>query len=212
MLREPIIDVSHRVFCGPRAIAVLTGVPVSRIEKMFRRIRSEWARRTSRDHTIRPLLVRGVYNGEAIKVLARLGCTVTPLQTLEPTIGRFIEDTRTLGLPCLVNVTHHYAVTFKGECSDMTAARPAKRVIKAWTVQAPAVPRYTTGAPITAKVSKPAPDIRSERAARIQMRIVQWERKAKRAATALRKLRRQAAYYERALSQTSMAVKPSQDN
>ena len=43
--------------------------------------------------------------------------------------------------------------------------------------------------------AKPPVDLQAERAARIAARIVTWERKRKRAETALRKLRRQAKYY-----------------
>lgn len=49
------------------------------------------------------------------------------------------------------------------------------------------------------KPEKPKPDPRSQKHARILARIETWERKRKRAETALKKLRRQANYYERAL-------------
>lgn len=45
---------------------------------------------------------------------------------------------------------------------------------------------------------KPARDVVAERAARIEARIAAWETKRKRAETALRKLRRQRAYYRKA--------------
>jgi uncharacterized membrane protein YjjP (DUF1212 family) len=47
------------------------------------------------------------------------------------------------------------------------------------------------------KADKAKPDLRSERLARIVERIARWETKAKRADTALRKLKRQRARYER---------------
>jgi hypothetical protein len=48
--------------------------------------------------------------------------------------------------------------------------------------------------------AKTKPDAKRLRAARIAARLKAWEAKRKRAETALRKLRRQAAYYERQLA------------
>lgn len=47
------------------------------------------------------------------------------------------------------------------------------------------------------KPEKPKPDLREVRRLRIIQRIATWQTKAKRAATALKKLRRQQKYYER---------------
>jgi hypothetical protein len=46
---------------------------------------------------------------------------------------------------------------------------------------------------------KPKLDIRLVRAKRIEQRLIEWERRAKRANTALKKLRRQMKYYEQEL-------------
>jgi hypothetical protein len=60
-LFHPVRDVSadrRGPYCGPSAVAFLTGVPVSRIEKMFRRIRGGW-----RDELGRRKTVKGKYAG-----------------------------------------------------------------------------------------------------------------------------------------------------
>lgn len=49
------------------------------------------------------------------------------------------------------------------------------------------------------KAEKPKTDVQAERHRRILARIAAWEAKAKRAATALKKLNRQRAYYDRTL-------------
>ncbi len=70
---EPIVDVDHRPYCGPLAIARLTGVPVSRIEKMLRR------NRYGRYRDASALPIKGTINAEVINVLQGLGCKVEKL-------------------------------------------------------------------------------------------------------------------------------------
>lgn len=200
MLHEPIIDVKHTVYCGPRAIAVLTGVPVSRIEKMLRRCR----RSGYKSSDGRTLPIKGTQTGEVIKVLKRLGCKITPMKrvaTMNTTLGALIEDTVELSAPCLVWVTGHFCVTFKGKCSDGIVRRN-RWVISAWRVEAPAEPKFTTGAPVRQRKPRAPRDLQAERHARVLVSIKRWEGKLKRAGTALKKLRRQARYYERAVSRS----------
>jgi hypothetical protein len=62
----------------------------------------------------------------------------------------------------------------------------------------------TLKTPARAPRAKPsADDVRRQKYARILARAKAWESKRKRAETALKKLRRQAAYYERTLSTTA---------
>jgi hypothetical protein len=81
--------------------------------------------------------IKGTFNGEVIKVLRLLGCKVETHPSHEKTIGRFIEDTKFLSVPLLVNVTGHYCVTFKGQCSDFTIGRPKTKVWLAWRITQP---------------------------------------------------------------------------
>lgn len=63
-------------------------------------------------------------------------------------------------------------------------------------------------APQREPVTAPAPtrDLKAEKLLRIESRIVAWERKAKRAQTALRKLNRQRSYYQRVTGQTNATI------
>lgn len=201
-LFAPIVDAGHVPYCGPTAIAALTGVPVSRIEKMIRRCR----RGGYRDSAGRKIAIKGSYPWEVIKVLKRLGCKVTAMKDPESTFGRFCADTAHINAAFLVRVTGHFMAAFKGTFCDTSNLEPvpvdgynkaARRVIQAWRVEAPSSPMYTIDDPIMtpARPAKPKPAIREVRAARVAERIKAWEAKRKRADTALRKLRRQARYY-----------------
>jgi len=193
MLHDPIVDVTHTVYCGPKAIAILTGVPVSRIEKMLRRCRSD----KGRDSRGRKIPIRGTYSSQVVKVLRRLGCKVEEISHCEPTLGRFITDTNTFKAPCLVMTRNHFTVTFDGKCYDHYAGKPTVRVVRGWRVEAPATPKFTCGAPAPARKPKPARDLRAERHAKVMARIKRLETKIKRATTALKKAQRQARYYQR---------------
>ena len=182
-------------YCGPRAIAHLTGVPLSRAEHMIRRIRHGY-----RDRNGRRLPVKGTYKWEVKKVLERLGCKVTKVNFIWLSLGEFLEDTKHLDHTYLVNVTGHYTVAHKGIQTD-TNLRPKRRVKNVWIVEAPTVPRYRVDDPIGRKPrpSKPKPDIQSVYQ-RTLAKIKVWQAKVKRGQTALRKLNTTRKYYERLLS------------
>jgi hypothetical protein len=163
-------------------------VPVSRIDKMLRRKRREWSKRQRK----RP--VQGVFNSEAITVLERLGCKLEKLVIVEPTLGRFADDTAAFGAPCLVNVINHYVVTYQGKWNDTTGSN--KRVQQAWKVTAPAQPKYTSGIVHRLRKPKEKRDLRAERYGNVLAKIKRWESKLKRANTELKKLLRQKRYYE----------------
>jgi hypothetical protein len=201
----PVIDVNRRVYCGPYAIAVLTGVPVTRIEKMLRRRRKGW-----RDDLGRKLPIKSAGNTECIRVLETLGCKVERVSDLQPTLGAFCRDREFVSLTYLVNVTDHYVVVHKGTyCDSGTRGVPKPiadagscarwKVHKAWVVTAPERPRYTIDDPIVAapRPKKPKPDLREQRMAALAAQIKRWETKEKRAKTALKKLRPKLARYQR---------------
>jgi hypothetical protein len=187
---EAVVDVDHRAYCGPRAISILTGVSVSQIERMLRR-----KRRGYRDRRGRKIPIRGTHPWEVIKVLKHLDCKVERMPVIENTIGRFCEDTKHLDVPFLVEVTGHFLVVHRGTMSDKNP-RPTRRVEQAWKVTAPAEPKLHK--PPAPQPQKPKPDIKQVRHQRLLQRIKQWETKRKRAENALRKLKRQVKYYERA--------------
>lgn len=192
---QPVIDnKTGRAWCGPAAIAILTGVPNSRIEKMLKRGRKGWGNRP----------IKGTYNHEVIRVLKRLGCKVQELKNLESTICKFADDVRHAGA-YLVNVTNHYMVTCAGVLADNShpTGVPAEQygrtrhVQRAWKVVAPALPRFTIDdALVASRPAKPKMDIKLRRVNKVTASIKRWERKEKLAKTKLKKLRRQLAYYK----------------
>lgn len=186
-------------YCGPTAVAALTGVPVGRIENMIRRKR----RGGYRDRNGRRMPVRGTYTWEIVRVLKRLGCKVEKMADTESTFGRFCDDTAHMSTAFLVEVTGHFMAVHRGMFVDTSHREPTtaagyakatRRVKLAWRIEAPAVPKYTTAeAPV--REPKPKPDIRTVRAARVAKRLDAWIVRRKRADTAIRKLTRQARYY-----------------
>lgn len=196
MLHQPIIDTNHRPFCGPLAIATLTGVPISRIEYMIRRCRKGKEGKQA---------VRRVWSSEVKIVLRRLGCKITPRAVSGFTLGSFIEDTKHTSATYLVNVPGHFLVTHKGTTAEYgtlhaTPDRPQRRVRMVWKIEAPAVPKYSAADLLPTppkRAPKPKPDIKQVRYQRVLARIKQWEAKEKRAKTALKKLQESRRYYEK---------------
>jgi hypothetical protein len=197
-LHIPINDVKHRAYCGPIAASALTGVPVSRIEMMIRR-----RRRGYRDSKGRRRPIKGTYSGEILCALQVLGCKWEPFKTREPTFGRFCEDTAHINATFLVEVTGHFMAVYRGTFCDTSHLQPTpvegypkakRRVRRVWRIEAPAEPQAGAYVP-PVRETKPKPDLRTVRAARVAARIKSWTTKRKRAETALRKLRRQARYY-----------------
>lgn len=193
---KPVLDLKHTPYCGPAAVAILTGVPLSRIEKMLKRGRKGWGNKP----------VKGTYNWEVRRVLERLGCKVEELKKPESTIAKFADDVRHAGA-YLVNVTNHYMVAYAGTIADNanpeggpaeTYHRGARRVQRAWRVTAPALPRFTIDdALVASRPAKPKMPIQLQRVNKVIAGIKRWERKEKLAKTKLKKLRRQLAYYRK---------------
>jgi len=202
-LFKPIIDVPRTAYCGPSAVAILTGVPVSRIEKMIRRIRGGY-----KSYDGRKIPIKGTYAGECIKVLKRLGCKVKPFEFTfaKGTFAKFVEDTRYAGT-FLVEVTDHFMTCSGGMIADSGYHDPMpiedykkgqRRVQRAWKVIAPVMPKYTIEDRIAAvREPKPKRDIKAIRAEKLQADIKRWERKEKLAKTKLKKLRAKQKRYEK---------------
>ena len=153
-----------KAWCGPAAISMLTGTPISKIEKMVRRIRNENSLSSQKEYK-KP--VKGMLNQETLKVLKRLGAKVTIRDALiktviQPsviripdqwmlllearypqTLATFVEDTKFEKYPYLINVRSHYMVSYKGKVADNnhvipvkpSKARPKRRIYNAWQVR-----------------------------------------------------------------------------
>lgn len=206
----PVIDAKRRrgPYCGPTAIALLTGVPYSRIEKMIRRKRGA----SAKDVDGRNIPIKGTYPWEVRRILKLLGCKVTPVKVAPAgattPLSRFVDDYRYAGT-YLVEVTGHFMVCEKGLIADTTHqlpipiekyARSTRRVQAAWKVDAPALPKYSLeGERLLAEAAvarrKPKKDPQKKRAENALKLLKTWERKEKLAKTKLKKLRAQVKRY-----------------
>ena len=113
-------DVGHKhVYCGPGAIAIVTGQPVSKIEKMIRRYRNEITRQynQTRRYSIKAQ-IKSMYNHEVRTVLKRLKVKVNTLYPSIQTLRQFVDDTQYEKYPYIVQVTGHYVVTYRGRVMD----------------------------------------------------------------------------------------------
>lgn len=197
-LFKPVLDLppGRTPWCGPAAVAILTGVPHSRIVKMLKRGRKGWGNKP----------IKGAYRWEVVRVLKRLGCKVEELKNPESTLAKFADDVRHAGA-YLVNVTGHYMVSHAGTIADNASpegmpaeaySRGARRVVHAWRVIAPALPKFTLDDALAAsQPAKPKQPVQLKRVNKVVAGIARWERKEKLAKTKLKKLRRQLAYYKR---------------
>lgn len=195
----PVFDMpaGRTAWCGPAAIAILTGVPHSRIIDMVRRGRGKgW----------RAKPIKGMYAHEVIRVLRRLGCKIEQSEVYESTVTKFADDVRHAGA-YLVNVTGHFMVACAGILADNSNpagvpaeqyGKGARRVLRAWKVIAPVLPKFTIDdALTTSKPAKPKMPIQLRRVNKIVAGVKRWERKEKLAKTKLKKLRAQLRYYQR---------------
>jgi hypothetical protein len=180
-------DLGGTAYCGPSAIAHLTGLPLSAAEDLIRRRRKGW-RSTKRRIT-------AVWLWEVPAVLKSLGCKLVPIKKPAASLGSFIDDTKHIPLPMLVAVGGHVCVVFKGTCTD-DILRTKRRVEAAWTVQRPVTIAYK---PLAVREPK-APPTKLEQAQRklaaVDARRKAWIAKRKRAETAIRKLNESVKYYE----------------
>lgn len=193
---KPVLDTKTIPYCGATAAAILTGVPLSRIEHMIRRGRGKgWQRKP----------IKGTYLHEIVKVLKRLGCKVEAVKVYESTAPKFADDVRHAGAH-LFRVAGHVMVTCGGIIADNSNPEgvPAeqygrnRRVTDAWKVVAPTLPKFTMNdALMTSKPTKPKMPVQLQRVNKVVAGIKRWERKEKLAKTKLKKLRRQLAYYKK---------------
>lgn len=137
MLHTPINDVGHRPYCGPTAIAAITGAPISVVYKKLRRVRADGDRRrygkvvnggnVKRVDGKKRRIV-GTGTTEVLKVLKRLGYPVVARlpQHKRPagiTLRQLCDDRAHLG-PHLVEVTGHWIAMSRGMLCDTHRRTP----------------------------------------------------------------------------------------
>lgn len=154
MLHTPNIDRKGRAYCGPTAIAAVTGEPVTKIEKMIRRIRSDGERKRYgrilygggvKNRDGRRLPIRGMYTWEMKKVMKRLGYKPVGYghhknRNAPRTLREFCDDKGHLGV-FIVEVTDHFVAVSRGMICDTMHKEPvpwqeyrklSRRVVQWW--------------------------------------------------------------------------------
>lgn len=172
------------------------------IDRVYRTVNEAWGR--ERDQ-LPPITLQEAQG--AVKRLWRLatGKTVTPKTTFKATSGNRYNRIRVAGGICVLNldagwwglvhsISHraHHRLHPGKRPHDPTQAYLERRLIE-----------HVVGSGwLDGRLKKPAkektkPDLKAVRHARVLARIKVWDAKRKRAETALKKLRRQKAYYEK---------------
>lgn len=105
-----------KIYCGPFAIAALTGESIDKVYKIIRRVREESCGGSAKDQTGRNLPIKSMYTYEAVKVLARLGLR-GEVGTFKGNLRAFCKDRGHLGR-YLVHVTNHFVVVSRGMIAD----------------------------------------------------------------------------------------------
>lgn len=132
MLHTPNVDINGKPWCGPTAAAAITGLPISRIHKMIRRVRSEHERKmcgrilnggSVLDVNGRRMSVRGTYPSEIITIMKRAGYPVIGRWRGPMALRAFLEDRAHLG-PCIVEITGHFIAVSRGMLCDTYTKTP----------------------------------------------------------------------------------------
>ena len=113
-----------RAFCGPFALAALTGEPIDRCLDAIRAVRGDDNRGAT---PRRRRAIRGVFNWEMERALRALGWRMDPVSySRKVSMKRFVETVGTdlKNVPLLVNVTGHYIVLYRGMVMDTTHRIP----------------------------------------------------------------------------------------
>lgn len=122
----------RRHFCGPTAIAAITGATFPEIYKKIRRVRSGQLKAmygyavkdAGRDTAGRKTPIKGMRNDELLIVMQRMGFKMKQgFQAKRMTLGQLLEDRGHLG-PMIVNVTHHYIAVSRGTICDTITRVP----------------------------------------------------------------------------------------
>lgn len=135
-------DVETRPYCGPTAIGVITGKPLSKVLATIRQVRGDNA-----DARKRP--VKGMSNWEVIGALKLLGWKVTAKIVFDQakTLASFLRTRAKslMNVHLLINVTLHYVVVKGRKFADSyTNGEPVfiskaphrrKRVKHVWVVE-----------------------------------------------------------------------------
>ena len=118
---HPRVRNNHPTWCGPVAIALLTGCTVNDAAQLYANVHNYWRRPANRHYRRRSTSIRGVFDGETKWVLDMLGFDMLHVERRR---GKtVIEFMRHLGLELasskvLVAIPQHYVVCYRVRVSD----------------------------------------------------------------------------------------------
>jgi hypothetical protein len=127
-LRVPLYD-GQAPFCGPTAIAALTGESFDSIYRKIRRVRADRERRTYGRKlrggrvlsiTGQHVPIRGMYTSEVVEVMRRFGFKIKTNERITGTLRAFLEDRGHLGLLLVETPTQFIAVSRGMICDTRT--------------------------------------------------------------------------------------------
>lgn len=112
---------THPQWCGPTAVAMITGRTINYVARLYADVQNtSYTRRLKRAKTSRQ--VSGVYPEETIVVLNKLGYVVENLTRKYRglTLNKYMaqQNTREMKGKVLINVTRHYVVAHMNLISD----------------------------------------------------------------------------------------------
>ncbi len=131
MLHEPIKDVK-RAWCGPTAISSIAQQPISKIEKMTRRVRADserkrYGRVLKGGNAVTPTgkrkKVNSMWPGELIEVMRRLKFKLVERKSFNGTLRAFCDDYGHSG-PFIVFTNGHFLAVSKGMLCDTLTKKP----------------------------------------------------------------------------------------
>jgi hypothetical protein len=119
--QPPKVRNKHPTWCGPVAIALLTGCTVNDAAQLYANVHNHWRRPAKHRYRKRSTSIRGVFDGETKWVLDLLGYDIFPIENRQgKTVREFMRssDLRIISSRILVAVPRHYVVCYRGRVSD----------------------------------------------------------------------------------------------
>jgi len=118
---HPRVRNNHPTWCGPVAIALLTGCTVNDAAQLYANVHNYWRRPANRRYRRRSTSIRGVFDGETKWVLDMLGFDMFRIDRRRgKTVKEFMRhlDLEIASFKVLVAVPQHYVVCYRDHVSD----------------------------------------------------------------------------------------------
>ena len=111
----------HPTWCGPVAVALLTGCSVNDAAQLYANVQNHWRRPSNRNYRMHSTSIVGVWNGETKWVLDLLGFDICHIETAQGlTVRDFVQfgDLLVANVKTLIAVPGHYVVGYRRRVSD----------------------------------------------------------------------------------------------